>query len=891
MGEVYRARDTKLNRVIALKTLPGVFASDPDRLARFKREAHVLASLNHPNIAAIYGFEDSGATHALVMELVEGRTLADLVAVPMPIAEALPITRQIASALEAAHEQGIIHRDLKPANIKIADDGTVKVLDFGLAKALTPDPSGTTHGSPSTMTSPAMTELGMILGTAAYMAPEQAKGKPVDRRADLWALGVVLFEMLTGKALYRGETVTETIAHVITQPPAWDMLPASTPASVRRLLRRCLEKDPRNRMQSAGDVRIEIDELMSAAETPGSASGLALPGAAAPGHRRWLRALPWGIAAALLVALLVALWPRSEETARPLYLDTQITTTDDLSITENDGAIAVLSPDGMTLVYVGTSAAGGARRLYVRALDRLEATPLPGTDGAYQPFFSPDGQFVAFFANGNLMRTPLSGGTPTVITSATASRGGAWGPDNTIVFTAGLSAGLSRVPAAGGKAVPLTTLTGNERTHRWPAFLPDGKSVLFICQLADGTYDDGTIEAVRLDTGARTVLIRGGTFPRFVSTGHLLYTRQNTLYAARFDPKQLKVISDPGQPVLSGIVASGSGSGVGGAAGTGAVQFTIASNGTAAYLPELPQLEGTPRRLVIADRSGKVTYEFPEKKLFGDPRFSPDGTRIALRVRDGKTQTIEMLDLARETLTRITFDNLSMLPAWSQDGQQVAFASDRGGKGVEVYVGRSDGTGEIKALTSGGSLRLPTSFSPDDRRLAFMDANAKTNTDIMVVSLADGTITPFLNSAANEMLGVFSPDGRWMAYQSADLPGPTNVFVRSYPDGGGLRQVSSGGGTMPRWSRRGRELTYLDGKSGMNAVEVTPEGNTLALGKPFKLFDAAAIPALDDATTYDVSADGSRFVMLLTSAKPPERKHVTLVFNFFAEIRKATAGK
>lgn len=507
MGEVYQARDTKLNRTVALKILPEAFAGDPDRLARFKREAQVLASLNHPNIAAIHGLEDSPSTSsehggvlAIVMELVPGRSLADLITAPMPVAEALPIARQIAAALEAAHEQGVVHRDLKPANIKMTDSGTIKVLDFGLAKALAPEGAGASADfmSTPTVTSPALTEMGMILGTAGYMAPEQAKGKPIDRRADIWALGVVLFEMLSGKALYRGETVTETIAHVITQPPAWDALPPSTPASVRRLLRRCLEKDPRNRLQSAGDVRIEIDEILSTPTGDDATDAReALPPAPA-----WRRVLPWALAGALALALTFALWPDADAPVRPVRLDVRIGTGEDLVVEPDfDGPIALLSPDGQTLVYLAGSSTG--RRLYARPLDRLESTPLSGTEGAIQQFFSPDSRFVAFFANGKLMRTMVAGGSPVPVASVGDPRGGTWGPDETIVYTTNIATGLSRVPAAGGTPVELTKLAANERTHRWPSFLPDGKAVLFMCQLNNAVYDDGTIEAVRVDTGER----------------------------------------------------------------------------------------------------------------------------------------------------------------------------------------------------------------------------------------------------------------------------------------------------------------------------------------------------------------------------------------------------
>ena len=901
MGEVYQARDTKLNRSVALKILPPAFASDPDRLARFKREAQVLAALNHPNIAAIYGFEDQTNTHALVMELVPGQTLTAHITSPMPVADVLPIARQIAAALEAAHEQGIVHRDLKPANIKITDDGTVKVLDFGLAKAMsvegarTSDPASSPAEMP-TLTSPAMTELGMILGTAGYMAPEQARGKPVDRRADLWAMGVILFEMLAGKALYRGETVTDTIAHVITQPPDWTLLPASTPAGVRRLLRRCLEKDPRNRLQSAGDARIEIDELIAGGGM-GSDSGSAVgatqyPDGRARGQFRRsspaLRWLPWGIAAALLATLVYTLWPKPVVLQPLVKLDVKVASGDELIVDrDNDGEIAVLSPDGQRLVYVGSSPT--MRRLYVKSLDSLDAQPIPGTEGGSQPFFSPDGKSIGFVANGVLMRTQVSGGTPMRIVDAAAMRGATWGPDNSVVYTGEMTTGLSRVSASGGSPAVLTKLTGDERTHRWPSFLPGGRAVLFVCQMGSASYESGTIEAVRLDTGERKVLVRGGSFPRYAESGHLLYVKQGAVYAVPFDPSRLEVHGE-GRPVLTGIFSTGDAVGAG--SGNGSAQFAVSSNGRAVYLPTGKQSQAQ-LTLAVVDRSGKVTYEYREQKLFRDPKFSTDGKRIAVRVLGDRTEHLHILDVDRSTLTQIMFDaNYSGLPVWSPKGDQIAYATDRSGRGLEIFLMRSDGTGEQQALTSGsGTTRVPSSFSPDGRLLVFFEINPKTNMDVMVLSLADKKITPFLNSPNVELLGNFSPDGRWMAYQVVDTNGKTEVFVRSYPDGGALRQVSNGGGAIPYWTKGGREIVYLSGKAIM-AVDVTPEGQVLTLGKPQQLFEKPFAEPVN-AINYDAYPDGNRFVVLMTTAEkamPEPRTHLTMVFNLFDEIRRI-AGK
>jgi serine/threonine-protein kinase len=896
MGEVYSARDTKLHRTVALKVLPAAFADDPDRLARFRREAQLLASLNHPNIAAIHGLEevpssDAGqpAVQALVMELVPGRTLEELIGPPMAVADALPIVRQIAAALEAAHEQGIVHRDLKPANIKMTDDGTVKVLDFGLAKAIAGDAAAPAPGAPgaspsfATMTSPAMTRQGVILGTAGYMAPEQAKGKPVDRRADLWAVGVVLFELLAGRPLYRGETVTETIAHVITQPPDWSALPASTPPTVRRLLRRLLEKEPRNRMQAAGDIRIEIDDYLAGIVDDPARDGAGT----APRSPAWRGWVPWAMAAGLGIALAAALWPRDSGPTRPIRLEVKVGAAERLSLDENvDGAIVVPSPDGSSLAYLAT--VGNVWQLFLRPLDSLESTPLAGTEQAFQHFFSPDGRSIGFFSNGSLRRTTVSGGLPTPIVPAVDPRGGTWGPDGTIVYAPSTVSGLSRVPASGGAPVELTRLAANERTHRWPSFLPDGKAVLFMCQLNDGAYDDGTIEAARLETGERTVLIRGGTFPQYVASGHLVFTRRNTLFAVRFDPVRLSVSGDP-QPVLTDVLSSGAGVGAG--SGNGASQIAIAANGTAVYLPGTGQ-GAIEVQLAVLDRTGAPLYTFPEKRGFRDPRFSPDGTRIATRISDGQTEQIYILDLTRETLTKLTFDStFAGMPVWSRDGRQLAYTAARDNQGVlTIHLTPSDGSGVATQIAPAEVARLPSSFSPDGRLLAAFEINPKTSMDVIVISMADGEVTPFVNTPAIELAPTFSPDGRWVAYQSIELAGAMDVFVRAWPDGTGRRQVSSGGGFLPHWTRDGQELIYgvdtADGASLM-AVAVTANGGTLTLGRPQKLFDAP-LAKPPSALWFDVSADGSRFAALLADedSTVEARTSFVVIFNVFEEIRR-----
>jgi serine/threonine-protein kinase len=882
MGEVYQARDTKLHRLVALKILPTDFASDPDRLARFRREAQVLASLNHPNIAAIYGFEDSSTTSALVMEFVPGRTLADMATSPLALADALGIARQIATALEAAHEQQIVHRDLKPANIKITGDGTVKVLDFGLAKALGAGAGVSDEADASTITSPAMTGVGVILGTARYMAPEQAMGKPVDRRADIWALGVMLFEMLTGRALFRGQTVTETIAHVITQPPPWDTLPAATPQAVRRLLRRCLEKDPKNRLQSAGDVRLEIDECLSAPAVDPSTPGVVTVTTQPP---RWQRVLPWTIAALLAGALAAALWPSATTPPRPVRLDVQLGGEALVVNEHNDGVVAVISPDGQTLAYLGKS--DNKRRLYIRSLDRLESRAVPGSDDALAPFFSPDSRSIAFFTRESLKRVALVSGEPIPIAPApNYPRGGTWGDGDIIVFPASDVSGLSRVAAGGGAPVALTTLGPNEATHRWPHFLPGGKSVLFVCKMHETTFDDGTIEAVQIDSGTRKELVKGGTAPIYVP-GYLLYTSRNSVFAVRFDPDRLEVLSEP-QPVQadvrSSVLLPGQGS------GAGSSQISVANNGTAVYMAGGSSTTFASLQLAIVDRHGKPTYTYKDRLPFRDLRFSPDGKLIAVRVGDAQPE-IRVLDPPRGTLTKLT---AGIWPAWSHDGKQLAFAC---GALINVCLFNSDGTGAVRAFESDGIWRVPTSFSPDDKVLAIGSGSSSTvnmGLDQQTFSIADGRTTDFVVTTASEGYGQFSPNGKWMLYVSREGTAPPGVFVRAYPDRTLLRQVSDGYGHLPFWTKQGTEIVYVsqspDNQVTLWAVSVKPAGGALELGKPEYLFD---LPLATPVTSswYHVTEDGNRFVVLLTdpATAAPERRHVTVVFNFPEEIRRQFA--
>jgi Tol biopolymer transport system component len=883
MGEVYRARDLKLDREVALKVLPDAFASDRERLIRFEREARALAALNHPNIAHIHGIEDSGAVRALVMEFVEGEDLAArLQRGALPLDEALAAARQIAEALEAAHERGIIHRDLKPANIKVTADGTVKVLDFGLARALSDSGSGTGTSAESAANSPTftspMTQMGVILGTAAYMAPEQAKGKPVDRRADIWALGVVLFEMVAGRHLYEGETATETIAQIITQPPRLDLVPATTSAGVRRILRRCLQKDPRQRYQSAGDVRIEIDEVLAGRADTGAIADLA-------GSSRRTSRSPWILTAVFAIIAAAALWrasSRPEQIAVPMRLDVRLGGGEQLLVDDNlDGALAVLSPDGQTLVFAGTR--GGVRQLFVRPLSGLESTPLSDTAGARAPFFSPDGRWVAFFALGKLRKVNVGGGGAIDICPATDARGGAWGPDGTIVFTPGTQDGLVKVPASGGTPATVTQVAAGERSHRWPQFLPGGNAVLFMRQDQGAAYDDGFIETVRLDTNERKVIVRGGTFPAFVRGGYLLYLRENTVFSIPFDPESLEVRGEA-RPVLSKVLASG---GVGEGAGNGGGQFAVSASGTAVYIAG--QSASPLSRVVVLDREGKRVYTSTEVRDFRDPRFSPDGMRLAVAVGSERGQHIYVIDLARSTTSRVTFDgNMNGLPVWTPDAKRLAYVSDRANTGINVFVTKADGGGEPVALTTGSGRNLPTSFSPDGKLLAVMRLGPTGNLDTQLLSLDTGEFLPFGESTTDEIAAMFSPDGRWIAYGEG-VGAASDVYVRPYSRPGGRWQISSGGGGLPAWTKGGREIVWVAGfgTTRVMVADVTADGDSIKAGPPSKLFEIELVRP-SNATWFHASPDGTRFAALIAGEGSLSRSldHVTLILNFAAEVHR-----
>jgi eukaryotic-like serine/threonine-protein kinase len=903
MGEVYRARDTKLGRDVALKVLPEAFAKNGERMARFRREAQVLASLNHPNIATIYGLEESNGTCALVMELVEGPTLAERIAgkqpltrpasggppsplgrgaggeglqpSPLPLDEALPIAKQIAEGLEYAHERGIIHRDLKPANVKVRPDGTVKILDFGLAKALEETPAAASINTSPTI-SAAATREGIILGTAAYMSPEQARGKTVDRRCDIWSFGALLFEMLSGKQAFAGEDVSHTLAAVIMKDPDWSALPATTPASIQRLVRRCLSKDPKQRLRDIGDARIAIEETLAGSPDVGAVREPPLQSAPTPIGRR---ALPWALAAVLalvLVALIIGNTLRQPLIpTRPIArLLVNLPPADHLALGLTP--VLAMSPDGTRLVYVGNR--GGSRQLYVRPLDRFEATPIPGTEGAETPFFSPDGQWVGFFADGKLKKVSLSGGVVMTLCSAPENRGASWGPDDTIIFAPSITLGLFRVSAAGGTPRPLTFLDRKKGDlfHRWPEILPGNRAALFTISTG-GSSDKARIGVLSLETGETTRLVEGGTYARYVPSGHLVYARAGELLAVPFDLKRLEVTGPP-VTILKGVSMHPI---------AGAAQFSFSGDGSLAYVPGGSKVGE--RTLVWVDRDGAPQPLPAPQRPYLFPRLSPDGQRLAVSIQ-GANSGLWVYDLGRGTLSRLTESILPPRSNWTPDGKHVTFASAQSGA-MDLYWTPADGSGAVERLTTSENFQVPGSWSPDGQVLAFSEADPTTGWDIWMLRLqGDRKPRPFLQTPANESGPLFSPDGHSVAYGS-DESGRNEIYVRPFPGPGGKMQISSDGGTEPMWARNGRELFYRNGdKMMVTAVETQP---VFAASRPKLLFEGHYETGIGPFEAgYDVSPDGQKFLMIKASEQEPAATQLNVVLNWSDELRRlAPAGK
>jgi eukaryotic-like serine/threonine-protein kinase len=914
MGQVYRAHDTKLQRDVALKILPDAFVHDADRVARFTREAQVLASLNHPNIGAIHGFEDSGPVHALVLELVEGPTLADRIARgPIPIDETLAIARQIAEALEAAHEYGIVHRDLKPANIKVRDDGTLKVLDFGLAKAIdrgagTRDSGrgGVVHSQSPTVLSPAVTMTGIILGTAAYMSPEQARGKPADKRCDVWAFGCVLYEMLTGRRAFDPPTdvasttdsreeddVPTTLARVLQRDPDFDALPPDVPPRVRQVVRLCLLKSRKDRLPDIGAARLALAGAFETAPPAGGAHDDARP--------FWQRALPVVAAAVITgIAAGLAVWLLQPSPPPPLVsrFESELRTGE--AFRHGGMPFIAMSRDGRHFVY------NTMRGIYLRSLDDVESHLIAGTEAPLTiPLLSPDGESIAFVQDGSLKRVSIRGGAARIISSLQTSSNGtienmrgpfsaSWEADDTILI--GHNDGISRVSANGDTPKLLIQAKQGEQFHG-PRLLPDGDSVLFTATaVAGGTkWDQADIVVQSLATGRRSTLVRGGSDARYLPTGHLVYAVGDTLFAVLFDGRRLQVRGAP-VAVVDGVGRPGNP-----VTATGAAFFDVSAQGTLVYARSgaasfLRALDNERNTLVWVDRQGREEPLSAPPRAYVYPRISPQGDRLALDIRD-REQDVWIWDLRRQTLTPLSsHPDLDGLPIWTPDGQRVVWASQRDGP-LNLYWQRADGTGAVERLTRSPNGQRPNSFTSDGKRLVFSvggGGNAE-GQNIATMSIeGERQVTPLLQGKFVEQNGDVSPDGRWLAYES-DESGQFEVYVRPFPAvDQGRWQVSNTGGRQPAWSRDGRELFYIaaDGALMSAGVQAPQGGQAFAAATPVKLqdggkyYDTEGTP--NRGRTYDVSRDGLRFLRIkqIPSQTNATRGSLVVAANWFTDLKR-----
>ena len=866
MGEVYRARDARLQRDVAIKIVRDLAAGGPDRVARFRREAQVLASLNHPHIGAIYGVEDVGESGALVLELVDGPTLADRIARgPIVFDEAMAIARQIADALAAAHDQGVVHRDLKPANIKLRPDGTVKVLDFGLAKVFA-DESGSSEPFNSPTLSLGATHAGVILGTAAYMSPEQARGKAVDKRTDVWAFGCVLYEMLAGRRAFAGDEVSDTLAFVITRDVDWEALPKETPAAVRRLLRRCLEKDRTRRLRDVGDAGLDLNDIS------GGAEAREMPSSKVGTRQRsigvGLAGLAIGAAAATAVLLLARSWQGVPQRAAERFAIVPSASAP-LVPTTNLRTI-LISPDGGRILYVTVDG-----RLMMRTLDRLDVVPLLETGLLSAPFFAPDGNAVGFFKLGTseMYRVPIAGGPTIPVTrSVGVSRGATWLPDDSIVFaTTAAATGLLRVPSAGGepKTITVPDAKAGELDHVWPEALPGGRTLLFTVVSAGG-ISNAQIAALDLQTGTRKNLLRGGTNALYLPTGHLLYSAGGSMRIVPFDADRLEVRGDP-VPVPEPMAISS----------VGAVNASISRDGTLVYVPGAG-MNAAQRSLAWVDRTGHEERIDTPSAPFAVPRVSPDGSRIVSHF-EADTSDVVVADLRRHSQVRLTFGKSpSIRPLWSADGKWVLFRSDI--DGPAIYRKASDGGGSIERITPVAGDGSAHAVTPDGRKLVYAQISQNTARDLWMVDIeGKEKPQPLVAEPGDQANAVISPDGRWLAYHSSEAG---EIYVRPFPNvADGKWQLVTAGAKWPLWSRDGKELFYVTAR-GIMSIAVETSQQKFQWSSPTLLFEASysSFPGLAGPRNYDQAPDGRFLVIKESQGTSPGS--LVVVKNWFDEIKR-----
>jgi eukaryotic-like serine/threonine-protein kinase len=872
MGEVYRARDTRLDRSVAIKILPSQFSADPVRKQRFEREAKTISSLNHPHICTLHDVGSQDGVDYLVMECVEGETLAKrLEKGPLPLDQVLKFGMQIADALDKAHRSGVIHRDLKPGNIMLTPAGA-KLLDFGLAKPTAPLTSVATLTAAVTQSSP-MTEQGTIVGTFQYMSPEQIEGKELDGRSDIFSLGAVLYETLAGQRAFPGKSQLSVASAILEKEPApISTIKPLTPPALDHAIRRCLAKDPDERWQTARDLALE---LKWSAE--GGSQLTSAPAGAAKGIRaRWRRALLWGAASLLLAAITgLAVWSLKPSTPLPVSR-TVITLPPGHRLAGLDQPALALSPDGTHLAYVAVQ--GGTQQLYLRAMDSLEARPILGTEGAFGPFFSPDSQWLGFFASTKLKKISVSGGAVQTLGDATLAHGESWSNQGTIAFSPATASFLQQVSEAGGPLQPLTRLAAGEVSHRWPEFLPGGKAFLFVASTSSFNWTNSQVAVQTLGTGERRNLVQGATHPRYATSGHLVYAQAGSLMAVPFDARSLTV-TGTAVPVVENVSHSPT---------AGSAQYSISTTGSLVYVPG--GVQANQRKMVWVARNGaEQRAALPERSCMF-PRISPDGRRVAVGIAEHETQ-LWLYEFSREALTRFTFEgNVNLNAAWTPDGKRIAFQSSKEGP-PNIYWQQADGSGGLERLTTSEYAHVPMSWSPDGQLLAFIEVNPSTQRDIWILRMSDRKAQPFLKTRFDESVPRFSPDGRWLAYVSNES-GRYEIYVQPYPGPGGKWQISTEGGTEPAWNPNGQELFYRSGVK-MMAVDIVSQPN-FAAGKPRTLFEGQYELSPATSPNYDVSPDGQRFLMLKSAAETGESAptQINVVLNWFEELkRRVPAGK
>ena len=865
MGEVYKAKDQKLGRDVAIKVLPEEFAKDADRVARFQREAKLLASLNHPNIAAIHGLEESDGTHFLVLELIEGDTLADrLKRGAIPVEESLKLALQIAEALEAAHENGVIHRDLKPANIKVTPDGKVKVLDFGLAKAFTGDQVEVDLSQSPTL-SAAATRQGVILGTAAYMSPEQAKGKPVDKKTDIWAFGAVLFEMLTGKPVFREEDVTEILASVVKASVNLDLLPAKLHTKIHEVCSRCLQKDLRKRYADISDVRYEIEQVLA---DPGGVFAGAAP-VEDSGKKQHIGKL-WIAALIAVTAICVgfAVWHLKPGTDSRAVNKLSIALPPDQQLIRLGISLLAFSPDGTKLAYAASKE--GSRQIYIRPMGDFEATPIKGTEGGANPFFSPDGQSVGFTnpIGDKPRKVPIQGGAPVPIADVYQVQGISWGKNGAIAMAQVYGqGGIYQIPESGGDITAITEHGSESLSHRWPHWLPGGKALLYTAW--NRKAEEDRIMLHLMETGEQKELIRGGTDGRYVPTGHIVYAKQGNLFAVPFDLERLEVDGEAVQ-ILEGVMQSTE----------GIAQYSFSDQGSLAYIPGSLGMV-LDRELVWVDRDGREQTLGIPPGPYQFARLSPNQEQIALTFY-GANDEIRIYDIPTQRLNPLTLKGRNNNPKWTPDGKHLTFRSDQGGTGfLDLYQMPMDGIGGLQCLDESKYDKAPLGWSPDGKFLLYVRYHPMRSADLWILPFENGGEPyPLLENPWTEWGGSFSPDGRWIAYSSNET-GQTEICVIPFPGPGRSERVSTNGGGSPVWGEQ-NEIFY---QSENRIIAVKCEANPT-----FKVVSSK--PLFENTGTYylywgfDVTPDGSRFLVEKPTEQEQAPRQINVILNWFEELKK-----